>query len=527
MLNQLNDVPVIESFSDGTLIEFDEDTIYETTLLVSDLDNLDDVTLNITVQGPDGEEMSGPDPLNGDVNYTFLGEFSGHKYYRSNYTSRWDDANALLSELEGAHLATITSQEENDFLTGLVGSSAWIGLNDYEESRVWRWVTGEEVTYTNWAENEPNNTNERVVEFRADGQWNDYNANNRLFFLVEVGGGPLSVSMEDNLLTLTPSDNWNGEFLLHLVAEDSEGATDEITVPGHVNPVNDAPTLPALVNQITNEDETLNIALHPEDVDGDMLEVSAYLDSDAPVQLFVHSDGDSLLIVPGQDWFGDVVVTVTAHDGEYTAEGSFNLQVLPVDDEPVVTGYLDDVYVYEDFEEYWEVNLNDIFLDIDGPLEFSAELSDAVIGFEINEGMMHLFPLENANGEAEMVITASNPVRASVSDTVLVTVFAVNDPPVVGSIETIYVTEDVPLEMWTMANLYEQGIISDVDNALEELEFALHHDHSLFHIEWSHNAQDAPMLYPHENLMVLLWRPCVFMMEIMKVVQILRSWLSL
>ena len=69
----------------------------------------------------------------------------------------------------------------------------------------------------------------------------------------------------------------------------------------------------------------------------------------------------------------------------------------------------------------------------------------------------------------------------------------------VGSIETVYVTEDVPLEMWTMASLYEQGIISDVDNTLEELEFALHYDHSLFHIEWSHNAQDAPMLYPHEN----------------------------
>ena len=274
---------------------------------------------------------------------------------------------------------------------------------------------------------------------------------------------------------------------------------DEITVPGHVHPVNDAPTLPALANQVTNEDETLNIALQADDVDGDLLEVSAFLGSDVPVQLFVHSDGDSLLIVPGQDWFGDAVVTVTAHDGEYTAEESFNLQVLPVDDEPVVTGYLDDVYVYEDFGDYWEVNLNDIFLDIDGPLEFSAELSDAVIGFDINQGMLHLFPLENANGVSEMVITASNPVRASVSDTVLVTVFAVNDPPMVGSIETVFVTEDVPLEMWTMASLYEQGIISDVDNTLEELEFALHYDHSLFHIEWSHNAQDAPMLYPHEN----------------------------
>ena len=219
-------------------------------------------------------------------------------------------------------------------------------------------------------------------------------------FLVEVGGGPISVSLEDNLLTLSPSDNWYGEFLLNVVAEDSEGAVDEITVPGHVHPVNDEPTLPALANQVTNEDETLNIALHPEDVDGDMLEVFAYLDSDAPVQLFVHSDGDSLLIVPGQDWFGSTVVTVAASDGEYTVEESFNLQVLPVDDEPVVTGYLDDVYVYEDFEEYWEVNLNDLFLDIDGPLEFSATLSNELIGIEINEGMLHLYPLDNVNGVA-------------------------------------------------------------------------------------------------------------------------------
>ena len=86
-------------------------------------------------------------------------------------------------------------------------------------------------------------------------------ANARLPFLVEVGGGPLSASLEDNLLTLTPSDNWYGDFLLNIVAEDSEGAVDEITVPGHVHPVNDAPTLPALANQVTNEDETLNIAI--------------------------------------------------------------------------------------------------------------------------------------------------------------------------------------------------------------------------------------------------------------------------
>ena len=121
-VESVNDAPDIVSFSDGMPIEFDEDTIYETTLQVSDLDNLNDVTLHASVQSPDGQEMSGSDPLDEDENYTFLGEFSGHKYYKSNYTSRWDDANNLLSEVEGAHLATITSQEENDFIAGFAGA---------------------------------------------------------------------------------------------------------------------------------------------------------------------------------------------------------------------------------------------------------------------------------------------------------------------------------------------------------------------------------------------------------------------
>ena len=193
----VNDEPVIQSFSDGLPIEFDEDTIFETVLQVTDLDNLNDVTLEASVQSPDGQEMSGPDPIEGDENYTFLGEFGGNKYYLSSYTSTWNDANNLLTDLDGAHLATITSQEENDFLASVAGASVWIGLNDFEESRVWRWVTGEDLVYTNWNNGEPNNVNERVVEFLPNGKWNDLSANARLPFLVEVGGGPLSVSLED------------------------------------------------------------------------------------------------------------------------------------------------------------------------------------------------------------------------------------------------------------------------------------------------------------------------------------------
>ena len=51
-VESVNDTPVIESFSDGLAIEFDEDTIFETTLQVTDLDNLNDVTLQVSVQTP-------------------------------------------------------------------------------------------------------------------------------------------------------------------------------------------------------------------------------------------------------------------------------------------------------------------------------------------------------------------------------------------------------------------------------------------------------------------------------------------
>ncbi len=54
----------------------------------------------------------------------------------------------------GGHLATIGSQEENIFLyTMLIASgnlNAYFGFTDSGSEGNWRWVTGEEVTYTNW-----------------------------------------------------------------------------------------------------------------------------------------------------------------------------------------------------------------------------------------------------------------------------------------------------------------------------------------------------------------------------------------
>ena len=92
------------------------------------------------------------------------------------------EAAAQASVFLGAngHLATVTSQQENDFLIGLVSSpgagflGAWMGGKAPEG-----WLTGPEngnaFTYTNWNPIEPNNSGYlyMAIGTTAPGKWFD------------------------------------------------------------------------------------------------------------------------------------------------------------------------------------------------------------------------------------------------------------------------------------------------------------------------------------------------------------------
>lgn len=109
-------------------------------------------------------------------------EFNGHYYLicSPNQVTTWEEAAAYCQDL-GGYLATITSQEENTFLTSLITGagrrSAYIGLSDKEEEGTWTWVTGEAFSYQNWRGTEPNNDDgdEYYVMVYDDGSWNDAN----------------------------------------------------------------------------------------------------------------------------------------------------------------------------------------------------------------------------------------------------------------------------------------------------------------------------------------------------------------
>jgi len=88
----------------------------------------------------------------------------------------WTEA-VLYCEENSAMLASIHSEEENQYIGGLIEKNTWIGLNDIEDEHVWEWVDGSPFDYSKWHVGEPNHstdTGDYAVEiyFNKD-TWND------------------------------------------------------------------------------------------------------------------------------------------------------------------------------------------------------------------------------------------------------------------------------------------------------------------------------------------------------------------
>jgi Lectin C-type domain len=84
-------------------------------------------------------------------------DFNGHGYQRFDVNLTWTAAKAFC-EVRGAHLATVTSQAENDFIdANFRPNNLWLGATDAASEGVWTWVTGEPWAFTKWGASEPNN----------------------------------------------------------------------------------------------------------------------------------------------------------------------------------------------------------------------------------------------------------------------------------------------------------------------------------------------------------------------------------
>ncbi|MDE0469807.1 MAG: lectin-like protein [Candidatus Poribacteria bacterium] len=99
---------------------------------------------------------------------------NGHAYKKVPF-SGVEDAIAQAAK-EGAYLVAINDEAEQNWLEQVfVAHRTLIGLSDVQEEGQWQWHSGEPVTYTNWATDEPHDTDkgdeDYVILFAA--QWVD------------------------------------------------------------------------------------------------------------------------------------------------------------------------------------------------------------------------------------------------------------------------------------------------------------------------------------------------------------------
>jgi hypothetical protein len=140
----------------------------------------------------------------------------------------------------GGRLAAFGSSREWQGALRAIGSNAlagrlgvWIGASDQVEEGTWRWVTGEPFTFTNWAEGEPNNSNNSDyaeiagADEEAGGKWYDRGATTRRDgYLLEKGyaSSPLKEDSDNDGLS-DAEEKAAGSHPL-LADTDADGLTD-------------------------------------------------------------------------------------------------------------------------------------------------------------------------------------------------------------------------------------------------------------------------------------------------------------
>src|SRR6185436_2533268 len=224
-----------------------------------------------------------------------------------------------------------------------------------------------------------------------------------------------------------------------------------------VNAVDDPPTLSDVSDQTINEDGTTGaLTLTVADVDtalnGLVLSALSSNPTLVPVENIVFGGSGAartVTVTPVGNGSGTATITLRVSDGTLLASDTFVLTVNAVDDPPTLSDVSDQTINEDGTTGALTLTVGDVDTALDS-LVLSALSSNPT-----------LVPVGNGSGTATITLRVSDGTLLA-SDTFVLTVNAVDDPPTLSDVSDQTINEDGTTGALTLT-------VADVDTALDSL----------------------------------------------------------
>ncbi|MBN2781187.1 MAG: tandem-95 repeat protein, partial [Candidatus Marinimicrobia bacterium] len=213
-------------------------------------------------------------------------------------------------------------------------------------------------------------------------------------------------------LLYKPYKDYAGPDSLHFIVDDGEYA-DTSTIVFTIFPVNDPPVWTALPDTSFNEDDSLKVHLslilsYLQDRD-DVLE-DLELTFEVP-DVFHYGMIDSILYLTADaNWFGEDSIRIQASDGTDSTSVTWRITVLPVNDPPVFTSFINNT-LYFDADRRDTTLFSELFTDIDTPDSLmTVAVASTNILYEVVqiEALLVLYVGENTSLSETVTITLND-----------------------------------------------------------------------------------------------------------------------
>jgi len=261
-----------------------------------------------------------------------------------------------------------------------------------------------------------------------------------------------SIQVNNNIITYTPDNDFNGSDSFTYTISDGNGGTDTATVNVSVNAINDAPV--AQDDSVsTNEDTAITVSVldNDSDVDLDTLSISATTNpSNGAIQV---NGGTTITYTPNSDYHGADTFTYTVSDGAGgTDTATVNITVNSINDNPVAVD--DNINVNEDDDITFTVLDNDS--DVDGDtINVTSTTNPSNGTINVVGNSITYTPDVNFDGSDAFTYTISDGAGGTATATVNITINPFNDPPAATD-DSATVDEDNPVTISVLSNDSDQ-----------------------------------------------------------------------